>query len=52
MLDDAGFADIAPFLAVGDDFHPKRSQTHQKLSTFLTSRFEDVSNDIHFELAR
>ncbi|KAH7921276.1 hypothetical protein BV22DRAFT_1038847 [Leucogyrophana mollusca] len=41
-----------PFLPVRDDFHPKRNQARQKLATLPTSRFEDLSSDVYFELAR
>lgn len=41
-----------PFLPLRADFHPKRNQARQKLATLLTSRFEDLSSDVYFELAR
>lgn len=41
-----------PFLPVRDDFHPKRNQARQKLATLPASRFEDLSSDVYFELAR
>jgi hypothetical protein len=37
---------------VRDDFHPKRNQARQKLATLPTARFEDLSSDVYFELAR
>ena len=41
-----------PFLPVREDFHSKRNQARQKLATLPTSRFEDLSSDVYFELAR
>jgi hypothetical protein len=41
-----------PFLPLRDDFHPKRNQARQKLATLPTTRFEDLSSDVYFELAR
>ena len=41
-----------PFLPVREDFHPKRNQARQKLATLPASRFEDLSSDVYFELAR
>jgi hypothetical protein len=41
-----------PFLPVREEFHPKRNQARQKLATLPTSRFEDLSSDVFFELAR
>ncbi|KDQ55017.1 hypothetical protein JAAARDRAFT_195904 [Jaapia argillacea MUCL 33604] len=41
-----------PFLPVRDDFHPKRNQARQKLATLPTSRFQDLSSDVYFELSR
>lgn len=41
-----------PFLPVREDFHPKRNQARQKLATLPSSRFEDLSSDVYFELAR
>ena len=40
------------FLPFRDEFHPKRNQARQKLSTLLASRFDDLSSDVFFELAR
>jgi hypothetical protein len=37
---------------VRDDFHPKRNQARQKLATLPPARFEDLSSDVYFELAR
>jgi hypothetical protein len=41
-----------PFLPVREDFHPKRNQARQKLATLPISRFEDLSSDVYYELAR
>lgn len=41
-----------PFLPVKEEFHPKRNQARQKLATLPPSRFEDLSSDVYFELAR
>ena len=41
-----------PFLPVREEFHPKRNQARQKLATLPTSRFEDLSSDVYFELVR
>ena len=43
---------VVPFLPVREDFHPKRNQARQKLATLPISRFEDLSSDVYFELAR
>ncbi|EIN06462.1 hypothetical protein PUNSTDRAFT_105483 [Punctularia strigosozonata HHB-11173 SS5] len=41
-----------PFLPVRDEFHPKRNQARQKLATLPTSRFQDLSSDVYYELSR
>lgn len=41
-----------PFLPVREEFHPKRNQARQKLATLPTTRFEDLSSDVYYELAR
>jgi hypothetical protein len=41
-----------PFLPVKEEFHPKRNQARQKLATLPTSRFEDLSSDVYYELLR
>lgn len=41
-----------PFLPVREEFHPKRNQARQKLATLPSTRFEDLSSDVYFELAR
>jgi hypothetical protein len=43
---------VVPYLPLRADFHPKRNQARQKLATLPTSRFEDLSSDVYFELAR
>ena len=43
---------LVPYLPLRSDFHPKRNQARQKLATLPTSRFEDLSSDVYFELAR
>lgn len=43
---------LVPYLPLRADFHPKRNQARQKLATLPTSRFEDLSSDVYFELAR
>lgn len=43
---------VVPFLPVREEFHPKRNQARQKLATLPTSRFEDLSSDVYYELAR
>lgn len=45
-------SNAVPFLPVRDDFHPKRNQARQKLATLPTSRFQDLSSDVFFELSR
>ncbi|CAG8745545.1 28698_t:CDS:2 [Dentiscutata erythropus] len=41
-----------PFLAVRDEFHPKRNQARQKLATLPMTRFKDLAADIFYELER
>ncbi|RKO85421.1 hypothetical protein BDK51DRAFT_48026, partial [Blyttiomyces helicus] len=41
-----------PFLAVRDDFHPKRNQARQKLATLPSNRFKDLASDVYFEIER
>jgi hypothetical protein len=41
-----------PFLPVREEFHPKRNQARQKLATLPKGRFEDLSGDVYYELAR
>ena len=42
----------APFLPAQAEFHPKRNEARQKLSTLPTSRYQDLCSDIHYELVR
>ncbi|KDQ56393.1 hypothetical protein JAAARDRAFT_59275 [Jaapia argillacea MUCL 33604] len=41
-----------PFLPPRDDFHPKRNQARQKLSTLPAPRFQLLAGDVHSELSR
>lgn len=41
-----------PFLAVREDYHPKRNQARQKLATLQLSRFKDLASDVFFEIER
>ena len=41
-----------PFLAVKDDFHPKRNQARQKLATLPVMRFKDLASDVFSEVER
>ena len=41
-----------PFLLPEENFHPRRNQARQKLSTLPTSRFKDLSTDVFYELER
>ncbi len=41
-----------PFLLPEDNFHPRRNQARQKLSTLPASRFRDLSTDVFYELER
>ena len=52
MLRNIIYHRTVPFLPGREDFHPKRNQARQKLATLLTSRFEDLSSDVYFELSR
>lgn len=42
----------AEFLPQKPDFHPKRNQARQKLSTLPKTRFRDLASDVYFELER
>jgi len=42
----------APFLPAQAEFHPKRNQARQKLSTLPTSRYQCLCSDLHYELVR
>lgn len=49
------FIDIlykVPFLAVKEEFHPKRNQARQKLATLPVARFQDLASDVYSELTR
>lgn len=41
-----------PFLIPEDNFHPKRNQARQKLSTLPSPRFRDLATDVFFESER
>lgn len=41
-----------PFLAVKEEFHPKRNQARQKLATLPVPRFQDLASDVYTELTR
>lgn len=41
-----------PFLLPKDNFHPKRNQARQKLSTLPPPRFRDLATDVFYELER
>lgn len=45
-------AEIVPFLAVREEFHPRRNQARQKLATLPSSRFKDLASDVYHEIAR
>lgn len=40
------------FLIPKENFHPKRNQARQKLSTLPETRFKDLATDVFFELER
>ena len=44
--------DTPPFLPPKPDFHPKRNQARQKLSTLPGDRFRDLATDVFYELER
>ena len=41
-----------PFLLPEDNFHPRRNQARQKLSTLPSPRFRDLATDVFYELER
>ncbi len=41
-----------PFLLVREGFHPERNRARQILAALPTTRFEKLSRDVYFELAR
>lgn len=43
---------LVPFLAVKEEFHPKRNQARQKLATLPVARFQDLASDVYYELTR
>ena len=43
---------VPHYLLPRDDFHEKRNQARQKLSTLQDSRFRDLSTDVYCELER
>lgn len=45
-------ADNPPYLLPKDEFHPKRNQARQKLSTLPMNRFRDLATDVFYELER
>lgn len=44
--------EIPPFLPPKPNFHPKRNQARQKLSTLPADRFRDLATDVFYELER
>ncbi|KAF8543302.1 hypothetical protein BDD12DRAFT_726529 [Trichophaea hybrida] len=44
--------EMPPFLPPKQDFHPKRNQARQKLSTLPADRFRDLATDVFYELER
>ncbi|KAF2773473.1 hypothetical protein EJ03DRAFT_323966 [Teratosphaeria nubilosa] len=45
-------ASVPPSLPPKRDFHPKRNQARQKLSTLPTERFRQLATDVYYELER
>lgn len=43
---------VPPFLPPRNNFHPKRNQARQKLSTLATKKFRELATDVLFELER
>ena len=43
---------VPTYLLPKDNFHPKRNQARQKLSTLPPSRFRDLATDVFYELER
>jgi hypothetical protein len=43
---------VPPFLQPRQDFHEKRNQARQKLSSLVTPRFKDLATDVFCELER
>ena len=44
--------DVPTFLQAKENFHPKRNQARQKLSTLPPARFRDLATDVFYELER
>ena len=47
-----GSAQVPDHLMPKDNFHPKRNQARQKLSTLPATRFRDLATDVFYELER
>ena len=45
-------AGIPTYLTPRDNFHPKRNQARQKLSTLPPTRFRDLATDVFYEVER
>jgi len=45
-------SDVPTFLLPKENFHPKRNQARQKLSTLPPARFRDLATDVFYELER
>lgn len=43
---------VPPFLPPRNNFHPKRNQARQKLSTLPVERFKQLATDVFYELER
>ncbi len=52
LIGDILYVGSVPFLAVRDEFHPKRNQARQKLATLPKNRFKDLASDVFAELER
>ncbi len=46
------FANVPPALPPKQNFHPKRNQARQKLSTLPLDRFRQLATDVYYELER
>lgn len=44
--------EVPEFLVPKENFHPKRNQARQKLSTLPPTRFRDLATDVFYELER
>jgi hypothetical protein len=47
-----GPVSVPAYLLPKDNFHPKRNQARQKLSTLPSLRFKDLATDVFYELER